>query len=96
MDYIIIGLDIILILTSFWMIYVVRQSQFGGVLGATLQAVVLGALLLGLAHAMETIMIEVLSMGIEITELIHRLMVLFGFALLIFGFQQLAKLRKAS
>ena len=95
MDYIIIGLDIILIIAGFWMIYVVRQSQLGGVLGTTLQAVVLGALLLGLAHATETIMIEVLSMGIEVTELIHRLMVLAGFALLIFGFQRLAQLRNA-
>lgn len=95
MSNIIIALDIILILTSFWMIYVVRQSQLGGVLGTTLQAVVLGALLLGLAHAAETIMIEVLSIGIEITELTHRLMVLVGFALLIFGFQRLAQLRNA-
>lgn len=64
----------------------------GGILGNTLYAIAVGAIVLGIAHALESIMFEVLKMDPTTIELVHRITVFIGFVMLIIGFQQLAKL----
>ena len=92
MEALIIAFDGILVITSFWMIFVVRKIQMGGVLGNTLYSIAIGAIVLGIAHALESIMFSVFNMDQATVELIHRLVVFLGFVLLIYGFQQLARL----
>lgn len=86
-------LDFILVAAAVWMIVTVRSSGLGGVFGKTLTAVSTGAVILGIAHLIETAMFEWLGMEAALVELIHRILILAGFVLLIYGFQSLATLR---
>ncbi|MDQ7024170.1 MAG: hypothetical protein Q9P01_02605 [Anaerolineae bacterium] len=87
-------LDIVLVITSVWMVLVVRKAELGGIMGNTLSLITIGAVLLGLAHMIETAMLDLFNLSVEFTELSHRLIVLSGFVLLILGFRQFAKLRQ--
>jgi hypothetical protein len=86
-------LDIVLIVAAAWMLYVVRQSSLGGTMGRTLTYMTIGTMLLGFAHILETVMLESLGASLELTELIHRLVVLAGFVLLTIGIRPLMRLR---
>ncbi len=91
------GFDLILIGVAFWMIFVVRESGLGGVMGNTLTFITVGAAVLGLAHLVETITFEVFKLqDIALGEFIHRAIVLTGFVFLILGFQGLGKLRRTN
>ena len=77
-------LDFILIAASIWMI--VSIKNLGGMFGKSYVNIAWGSILLGLAHAIETVTFEMLQWDIVLVELIHRLIVLAGFVLIICGF----------
>lgn len=94
MEIISLILDVVLVGAGLWMAFIVRQIKLGGTLGRTINQVMIGAVILGIAHIFETISFQWLQWSIELTELTHRIIVLLGFGLLILGFQQLTKLRE--
>lgn len=85
-------LDIVLVLASIWMILAVRGV--GGVFGRALNLIVVGAIILGIAHLLATLGTEVLKLDGLTNQFIHRLIVLAGFVVLVFGFRQLSELKK--
>ena len=90
-----LALDFVLIFAALWMIVAARRTGLGGVIGSTLTIITIGAVVLGLAHLLETITFEVFEMDAAAVELIHRLIILFGFILLAIGFQGLGQLRRS-
>ena len=86
-------LDIVLLLVGIWMIFVVRSSGLGGVMGRAFNAIVVGAAILGLAHLLETLMFEFLGLSADVNETVHRIFILAGFIAMIFGFQALGSLK---
>lgn len=77
-------LDIILIVASVWMVLEVRG--IGGVMGRTLTYIVIGTVILGVAHLQATLTADAFGAN---NGLIHRGVVLIGFIVLVVGFRQL-------
>ena len=86
-----LALDIILIVASIWMIFTVRG--IGGVVGRTLSLIVIGAVVLGLAHLMATIFGRLALWDGPTRSLVHRAVVLVGFILVVIGFGQVRELK---
>jgi hypothetical protein len=90
-----IGFDVVLIGVAIWMIMVVKNSGLGGVMGNTLNLITIGAIILGVAHLLETVTFELIKFDdVAVYETIHRIIVLTGFVFLILGIQGLGKLRR--
>jgi hypothetical protein len=92
-------MDLILLLTSFWMAFTARRMSLGGAVGKTVNMVVFGAVVLGLAHLIETgLALASPELAAQYGELIHRGIILVGFILLTMGLSSLAtslgKMRK--
>ncbi len=85
-------LDIVLVLASIWMILAVRGV--GGIFGRTLNLIVVGAIILGLAHLVATLGTRVFGIEGNLNNLIHRLIVLAGFVFLVIGFRNLSEIKK--
>jgi hypothetical protein len=85
-------LDIILVIASIWMIIAVRGV--GGVFGRTLSLIVVGAIILGIAHLLATFGSSLLTIPGPENNFIHRLIVLAGFVFLVIGFRQLSEIKK--
>lgn len=97
MEIVNIAFDFVLIGVAIWMIVVVRGSGLGGVMGTTLTNITIGAIVLGVAHLIETLTFEVFNLqDIALGEFLHRAIVLTGFVFLILGIQGLSKLRRPS
>ncbi|HLY26382.1 MAG TPA: hypothetical protein VKQ72_08590 [Aggregatilineales bacterium] len=88
-------LDVVLVLAAIWMVIVVRG--LGGVIGRGLNWITIGALVLGIAHLLDTLMRAVIGTGLDgpTYSFIHRIVVLAGFIVLIVGFQQIQTLKKS-
>lgn len=82
------ALDLILIAAGFWMAYTARQMQMRGAVGSTLRQVSAGAIVLGFAHLIETVLFEVFHVGTEANELVHRIIILIGFLFIANGLRQ--------
>ncbi len=82
-------LDIVLIAASIFMVISVRG--IGGIWGKAFGFLAWGAIVLGLAHLIETITFSMLKLPTDMVEFIHRLIILLGFVLLTVGFRQIAK-----
>lgn len=87
-------LDVVLVLASIWLIFSARG--IGGLVGRTLNLIVIGAIILGLAHLIADFAgPDQLKIFDGVTNnFVHRLLVLAGFVFLIFGFRQMAELKK--
>ncbi len=83
-----IVLDIILIVASIWMVVTVRG--IGGVMGKTLTYIVVGTVILGIAHLVATLTGTLFGAW---NGTIHRAFVLVGFVVLVFGFRQLQAMK---
>jgi hypothetical protein len=95
MELINISLDVVLVAVSIWMVLVVRNSGLGGVVGSTLTFITTGAIILGGAHLLETLLYNVLGLkDVALGEFLHRIIVLGGFLFLTFGIQGLGVLRR--
>ncbi len=84
MDFVLIGLSI-------WMAIVARKMSMGGAVGKTVSLVVLGAIVLGIAHLVETVLALVFDIPTALNESIHRCIILVGFALLTIGMRSLSQ-----
>ncbi|WP_302175693.1 hypothetical protein [uncultured Hydrogenophaga sp.] len=85
------ALDFVLIAAGFWMAQTARRMQMKGTVGSTLKQVSAGAVVLGFAHLIETVLFEVFGVGVEANELIHRVIILVGFLFIANGLRQFAQ-----
>ena len=87
-------LDFVLIAAAIWMVVVVRG--LGGIIGRGLNWITVGALVLGIAHLLDTAMRQVIGAGWDAAtfSFAHRIVVLAGFVVLIVGFQQIRDIKK--
>jgi hypothetical protein len=83
-------LDVLLIAAA--VIAYLARPQIGGALAKGLRILLIGVMILGLAHFIETLLFAVLQVGQEANEVIHRLLVGVGFVFVIWGF---LKMRQA-
>ena len=79
-----LGLDILLVAAAS-STYLARPS-IGGQLSRGLRIWLGGVIILGLAHLIETAMFAIFSFSLQINEVLHRLIVMFGFVFVILGF----------
>ncbi len=88
-------LDVVLIVASLWMVMTVRGV--GGAVGRTLTFIVIGTVILGVAHLQATITGN-LDMfvfdGVDYNGTVHRIVVLLGFIVLVFGFRELQAMKR--
>lgn len=89
------ALDFVLIAAGFWMATTARQMQMRGAVGSTLRQVSIGAVVLGFAHLIETVLFEVFDVGTEANELVHRVIILVGFLFIANGLRQFARSLKS-
>jgi len=85
-------LDFVLVAAAVWMIVAARGV--GGIFGRTLSLIVIGAIILGVAHLLATGGTQVLHLDGATNNFIHRLIVLAGFVFLVFGFRNLSEIKK--
>jgi hypothetical protein len=85
-------LDFVLVAASIWMIVAARGV--GGLVGRTLTFMVIGAIILGVAHLLATVGTSVFQLNGTLNNLIHRVIVLAGFVFLIIGFNQVGELKR--
>jgi hypothetical protein len=85
-------LDFVLVAASIWMVFMARG--IGGIVGKGLGLIVVGAIVLGLAHLLATFGSNVLLIPGPTNNLIHRVIVLAGFILLGLGFRQMVELKR--
>jgi hypothetical protein len=81
-------LDVVLVVASIWMIWYVRG--IGGIVGRTLNLIVIGAIILGVAHLLSTLTKDAVGPA---DSTVHRGVVLLGFVFLVIGFRQLRTMK---
>ncbi len=84
--------DFVLVAASIWMVIEVRG--IGGIIGNSMNRLVLGAIVLGFAHLIATFGTSVLKIDGPTNNLIHRVIVLLGFVLLVAGFRKIAEIKR--
>jgi len=77
-------LDLLLIAAA--VIAYLARPRIGGALAKGLRILLVGVMLLGLAHFIETLLFAILQLSHEANEVIHRVLVGVGFVLVIWGF----------
>ncbi len=82
-------LDIFLVVAAITA-YLARP-QIGGQLAKGLQILMIGILVLGLAHLTETLFFTLFNVDRPLNEVIHRLLVASGFIFVIAGFVRMRK-----
>ncbi len=85
-------MDFVLVAASIWMVIEVRG--IGGIIGTSMTRIVIGAIILGFAHLVATIGINVLHLDGQLNNFIHRLIVLAGFVMLVAGFRKMAEIKR--
>lgn len=89
-----ITLDVVMVVVVLWMLYFVMKVGFGGLIGKTLMAVTIGAVMMGFSHFMETILVEVMNFDAETGgEFGQRLLSFTGFVIMVYGLRLLSQLR---
>jgi len=87
-------LDFVLVVAAVWMVIVVRG--IGGIVGRALNLIVLGAIVLGVAHLVATFagpgQLNIFDGATN--NFVHRMIVLLGFVLLVFGFRQIRAMKE--
>ena len=83
-------LDVLLIVAA--VIAYLARPRIGGTLAKGLRIMLIGVMVLGLAHFIESILFAVLQVNRDANEVIHRLLVGTGFVFVIWGF---IKMREA-
>ena len=84
--------DFVLVAASIWMIIAVRGV--GGLVGRTLNLIVIGAIILGAAHLIADLVTRLGLLESAPNQLVHRIIVLIGFIVLIVGFRQIRTLTR--
>src|SRR5258708_18120180 len=86
--------DVILIVAAIWMVIVVRG--LGGIIGRGLNWITIGALILGIAHLLDTLLrlVKITDWDTPSYGFVHRIVVLARFVALIVRFQQIQTIKK--
>jgi hypothetical protein len=77
-------LDIALVIAAiaaYW-----ARPRIGGQLAKGLRVLLVGVMILGLAHLIETGLFALFNLDLQINEILHRLLVVGGFIFVILGF----------
>jgi hypothetical protein len=82
--------DLILLTVGIVMAMAASKIPNVGAIGKTVRNVVIGAIILGIAHLVETGLTTFMKIDGEINEIIHRVIILAGFAFLYIGIKGLA------
>ena len=85
-------LDVLLVVAA--VIAYLARPQIGGALAKGLRILLIGVMVLGLAHFIETILFAVLHVSQDANEVIHRLLVGTGFVFVIWGFMKMREALK--
>jgi hypothetical protein len=72
-------LDLVLIAIGFWLAWNAAATRLKGTLGGAMRLISFGALILGVAHLVETVLDQHFQVPMEVNELVHRLLILVGF-----------------
>ena len=83
-------LDMLLVVAA--VVAYLARPQIGGTLAKGLRVLLIGVMILGFAHLIETLLFALLQVGQGANEVIHRLLVGTGFIFVIWGF---LKMRQA-
>lgn len=78
------ALDVILVMAAilaYW-----SRPRIGGELAKGLRVLLIGVMILGLAHFIETGLFALFNLEVHINEIVHRLIVMAGFVFVILGF----------
>lgn len=67
------------------------RPRIGGQLAIGLRILLVGVMVLGLAHFIETALFTVFMVNLQLNEVIHRLLVGTGFAFVILGFYRMRR-----
>ena len=85
-----LAFDVVLLLIGFVMAYAATKIPSTGAIGKTVRNVVIGAVILGFAHLIETGLTTLFKIDAEVNEIVHRGIILLAFAFLYFGIKGLA------
>ena len=80
-------LDVFLVIAA--IIAYLMRPRIGGQLAKGLRILLIGILVLGFAHMIETILFIFFHVAAPLNEVIHRLLVATGFILVIIGFARM-------
>jgi hypothetical protein len=83
------ALDIVLVIAA--VIAYHARPRIGGQLSIGLRVLLVGVMVLGLAHFIETALFVVFRENLEVNEVIHRLLVGAGFLFVIIGFYRMRR-----
>ncbi|MEZ4671893.1 MAG: hypothetical protein R3E39_28650 [Anaerolineae bacterium] len=85
--------DFVLVVASVWMVFSIRG--IGGLVGRSLNLIVIGAIILGFAHLIATFAgpgrLNIFDGATN--NVVHRIIVLLGFVALALGFRQIRSMR---
>ena len=77
-------LDIFLVIAA--VVAYLARPRIGGQLAKGLRTLLIGVVLLGLAHVIETLLFAVFNLDRQVNEVVHRLLIGIGFVFVILGF----------
>jgi len=77
-------LDVCLIVAA--VLAYLARPRIGGQLAKGLRLLLVGVMVLGLAHFIETVLFGVFYVLVDLNEVIHRLLIAAGFVFVIWGF----------
>jgi hypothetical protein len=77
-------LDLLLVVAA--IVAYLARPRIGGELSVGLRILLVGVIILGLAHLIETALFVLLNESLQLNEVIHRLLVATGFVFVILGF----------
>jgi hypothetical protein len=67
------------------------RPRIGGQLAIGLRILLVGVMILGLAHFIETALFVVFMLDLHLNEVIHRVLVVIGFGFVILGFYRMRR-----
>ena len=77
-------LDVFLVIAA--VVAYLARPRIGGQLAKGLQTLLVGVIILGLAHMVETVLFAMFNVDRQINEILHRLLIGAGFVFVIWGF----------
>ena len=77
-------LDVFLVIAA--VVAYLARPRIGGQLAKGLQTLLVGVVVLGLAHMVETVLFAMFNVDRQINEILHRLLIGAGFVFVIWGF----------
>jgi DMSO/TMAO reductase YedYZ heme-binding membrane subunit len=78
------ALDILLVIGA--LVAYLTRPRIGGQLARGLRILLVGVMILGLAHLIETLLFAVVQVDLVTNEIIHRVLIGIGFVFVILGF----------